>query len=58
MFTGFSDEAFAFYEGLQADNSKPYWTSHKDAYERHVREPLAELCAELEDEFGDRKSVV
>ncbi len=51
-FGGFTDEAFSFYEGLQGDNSKPYWTSHKETYERHVREPLTELCAELEDEFG------
>ncbi|XVQ13091.1 DUF2461 domain-containing protein [Spirillospora sp. CA-255316] len=54
-FRGFTDEAFAFYEGLLADNTKAYWTAHKDAYERHVREPLAELCAELEDEFGPAK---
>ncbi|WP_433477781.1 DUF2461 domain-containing protein [Spirillospora sp. CA-142024] len=52
MFTGFTDEAFSFYEGLQSDNSKPYWTSHKETYERHVREPLTDLCAELEEEFG------
>ncbi|TDE32230.1 DUF2461 domain-containing protein [Actinomadura sp. 6K520] len=51
-FKGFTDETFAFYEGLQADNSKSYWAAHKDTYERHVREPMAELCAELEDEFG------
>lgn len=52
MSAGFTDDAFSFYEGLQADNSKSYWTSHKDVYERHVREPLIELCAVLEDEFG------
>ncbi|MEO3827244.1 DUF2461 domain-containing protein [Actinomadura sp. B10D3] len=52
MSAGFTDEAFSFYEGLQADNSKSYWTTHKDVYERHVREPLIELCAVLEDEFG------
>ncbi|RKS75082.1 uncharacterized protein (TIGR02453 family) [Actinomadura pelletieri DSM 43383] len=51
-FGGFSEEAFSFYEGLQADNGKSYWTAHKDTYERHVREPLRELCAELEEEFG------
>jgi uncharacterized protein (TIGR02453 family) len=51
-FGGFTDEAFTFYEGLQGDNSKPYWTSHREVYERHVRGPMAELCAELEDEFG------
>ena len=51
-FSGFSAEAFDFYAGLQADNSRSYWTAHKDTYERHVREPMLELCAELEDEFG------
>ncbi|MGH3239610.1 MAG: DUF2461 domain-containing protein [Spirillospora sp.] len=51
-FSGFTDEVFSFYEGLQADNSKSYWTAHKETYERHVREPLTELCAALEDEFG------
>ena len=51
-FEGFTDESFEFYEGLQADNSKTYWTAHKDTYERHVREPMIELCAELEEEFG------
>ncbi|NED55294.1 DUF2461 domain-containing protein, partial [Micromonospora aurantiaca] len=40
------------YEGLLGDNSKSYWTSHKETYERHVRDPMTELCAELEDEFG------
>jgi len=54
-FSGFTDEAFAFYEGLQSDNSKTYWTAHKETYERHVRGPLAELCAELEEEFGAAK---
>lgn len=51
-FGGFTGEAFAFYEGLLGDNSKSYWTSHKETYERHVRDPMTELCAELEEEFG------
>ncbi|MER7544538.1 DUF2461 domain-containing protein [Actinomadura sp.] len=51
-FRGFTGEAFSFYEGLLADNSKSYWTARKETYERHVREPLTELCAELEEEFG------
>ena len=54
-FGGFTSEAFEFYEGLQADNSKSYWTAHRETYERHVREPMEELCAELEDEFGPVK---
>jgi uncharacterized protein (TIGR02453 family) len=46
-FAGFPAEAFAFYEGLEADNSKTYWTARKDVYETCVREPLTELAAEL-----------
>ncbi|MFI0356707.1 DUF2461 domain-containing protein [Actinomadura sp. 9N407] len=54
-FDGFTDATFTFYEGLLADNSKGYWTEHKSTYERHVRDPLALLCAELEAEFGPAK---
>lgn len=54
-FTGFSDEAFAFYEGLQGDNSKAYWTRHKATYEQAVRAPMEALFAELEPEFGTAK---
>ena len=32
-FGGWSAEALEFYEGLEADNSKSYWTSHKAVYE-------------------------
>jgi uncharacterized protein (TIGR02453 family) len=51
-FAGFSPEAFDFYEGLEADNSKTYWTAHRDTYDRCVREPMAALLASLEPEFG------
>jgi uncharacterized protein (TIGR02453 family) len=54
-FTGFADEAFEFYEGLERDNSKAYWTAHKKAYDEHVRDPMRALLAELEPEFGDGK---
>ncbi len=51
-FEGFPDEAFAFYEGLAADNTKTYWAAHKQAYQRAVREPMIALLAELAAEFG------
>ncbi|MFD0691179.1 DUF2461 domain-containing protein [Actinomadura fibrosa] len=54
-FSGFSERSFEFYEGLLADNSKAYWTVHKEDYERHVRGPMSELLAELEEEFGPGK---
>jgi uncharacterized protein (TIGR02453 family) len=54
-FRGWPAEALEFYEGLEADNSKAYWTAHKDTYERDVREPMVALLAELEPEFGAGK---
>jgi uncharacterized protein (TIGR02453 family) len=54
-FTGFSDEAYAFYEGLRADNSKTYWTDHKAVYETHVREPMLALTEQLATEFAPAK---
>ena len=51
-FAGFPERALIFYEGLAADNSKPYWTDHRDVYERDVKAPMLALLAELEDEFG------
>jgi uncharacterized protein (TIGR02453 family) len=54
-FEGFPERALIFYEGLEADNSKPYWTDHKDVYEECVRAPMLALLAELEPEFGTGK---
>lgn len=54
-FQGFPDEAFEFFEGLAADNTKAYWTARKKVYDACVHEPLKELFAELEDEFGPAK---
>ena len=51
-FAGFPERALVFYEGLEADNSKPYWTDHKAVYEECVRQPMEALLAELEAEFG------
>ena len=31
-FTGFPDEALDFYDDLELDNTKSYWTAHKDVY--------------------------
>jgi uncharacterized protein (TIGR02453 family) len=55
MPAGFPEEALVFYEGLEADNTKAYWTDHKDVYERAVKAPLDALLAELAPEFGTAK---
>jgi uncharacterized protein (TIGR02453 family) len=48
-------EALDFFEGLEADNSKTYWTDHKATYDEKVLAPMVDLLAELEDEFGPTK---
>lgn len=48
-FKGFPAEAITFYEGLHADNSKPYWQANKDVYERAVKGPFMALLEELSD---------
>jgi uncharacterized protein (TIGR02453 family) len=52
VFTGIPDEATAWYRGLEADNSKAYFTAHRDVFETAVREPMTALVTALEDEFG------
>ncbi len=52
-FEGFPIEALDFYEGLESDNTKTYWTSHKQVYDDFVRSPLVALCEALEPEFGE-----
>lgn len=55
LFRGFPPEALAFYAGLEADNSKTYWTAGKARYEAAVRGPMDALLADLDDEFGPFK---
>jgi len=54
-FTGFPAAALDFYDDLELDNSKTYWTAHKHVYEESVRAPMAALLGELEEEFGAAK---
>ncbi len=54
-FTGFPDAGLVFYEGLEADNSKSYWTEHKATYDAQVRGPMLALVSELTGEFGPAK---
>lgn len=51
-FDGFGAGVVEFFEGLEADNSKAYWSDHLALYQDHVRRPMEALLAELEPEFG------
>src|SRR5579862_2203079 len=56
-FGGWPEEALTFYEGLEADNSKPYWTAHKAVYDAAVHAPMAELVEELAAELGGEAKI-
>lgn len=40
-FAGFPAEAFTFYDGLEANNSRTHWQAHGPTFERAVRTPMA-----------------
>jgi uncharacterized protein (TIGR02453 family) len=54
-FTGIPLAALDFYEDLEADNTKSFWTAHKHIYDESVRAPLEALATDLEKEFGPAK---
>ena len=54
-FTGFPEAALDFYDDLELDNTKSFWSEHKQVYEAAVRKPMLALVAALEDEFGPAK---
>jgi len=54
-FAGWPEAALDFYEDLEHDNSKAFWTAHKDTYTTQVLGPMTELVEELGADFGDFK---
>ncbi len=54
-FDGFGPDLVGFYEGLEADNSREYFTAHKAIYDDQVAAPLRALGAALAPHFGDVK---
>jgi uncharacterized protein (TIGR02453 family) len=52
MFSGFSSEAFAWFAGLERDNTKAYFTATREVYETQVRDQLEEMLEELTGDFG------
>jgi uncharacterized protein (TIGR02453 family) len=51
-FGGFEPEAFAWFAGLERDNTKDYFTRTRPFYEQSVRGELEALLDELGQEFG------
>lgn len=44
----FSRETFGFLDRLRANNTRDWFNAHKADYERHVREPMLALIADLQ----------
>ena len=53
VFKGWRVEALEFFDGLEADNSKAYWSRNKTVYETLVLAPMEELLAELAPDWGE-----
>ncbi len=54
-FAGIPLAALDFYEDLEADNSKAFWTANKSVYDDQVKAPLLALVTALGPEFGEAK---
>ena len=54
-FQGWPESALDFYDGLEEDNSKTYWTANKAIYDKAVLGPMTDLTEELGKEFGETK---
>ena len=53
-FEGFPATAFSWFSGLEADNSKAFFTAHRDTYDDAVRDALEWMLDQLADEVGGR----
>ncbi|MGI8804049.1 MAG: DUF2461 domain-containing protein [Solirubrobacteraceae bacterium] len=51
-FAGFPPEAFSWFAGLEADNSRTYFTARRGTYDRAVRGALEAMLEELAGELG------
>ncbi len=50
-FSGFGPQATAFFAGLEADNSKTYWTANAALYESDVRGPMKALTEAVNAQY-------
>ena len=48
-FGGFSGEMMTFFRGLARNNSREWFTAHKDVFEEKVRQPMIELAGLVND---------
>lgn len=51
-FEGFSPKVQVWFQGLEADNSKTYFTAHRDIFEEAIRGQMEAMFDELSTTFG------
>jgi uncharacterized protein (TIGR02453 family) len=51
-FGGFPPAAFDFYERLELDNSKAFWTANKTIYDEAIKQPFAALSEQTSKRYG------
>jgi uncharacterized protein (TIGR02453 family) len=51
-FGGFPAAAFDFYERLELDNSKAFWTANKSVYDDAIKQPFAALSDDVAKQYG------
>jgi uncharacterized protein (TIGR02453 family) len=54
-FTGFPVAALDFYDDLEMDNTRSFWSANKEVYDTAVSAPMKALVTALEPEFGPAK---
>jgi uncharacterized protein (TIGR02453 family) len=54
-FQGWQEAALDFFEDLERENTKAYWTAHRSVYDQAVLEPMTQLTDELAAEYGPVK---
>ena len=51
-FEGFGPDVQTWFEGLEANNSREYFTAGRDFFEESIRDQMAALLGELSAKFG------
>ena len=49
--SGFRPEAMRFFQDLEDDNSREFWQSHADTYQREVKQPMLALLESLPEKY-------
>ncbi|MFC4727617.1 DUF2461 domain-containing protein [Coralloluteibacterium thermophilus] len=53
MTTYFTEKTFRFLRGLARNNERAWFQAHRDDYERHLREPMLQLIADLAPDLAE-----